>query len=317
MNVGWGGKQRLMHGSKILEKEGFLGKHSSILNVGDVQNFTYIASDVGPFYWSREKCEKKRHPVPTGNKKKHVYNKTELFNKITRISPNMRGSVKHLKAKKMQEIATSLSIPLEIEIDEMTPGWQGQPKGLLQVLWERGFLTLENYKSFSQRGSKDQYGNTDKDTSLVSLLSACKDFVNETSLLQDTLAKRGVHVMRTPKGHSEVAGEGIEYAWGNTKNNYRRLPMKDKSSKEKFMNSVRKVLSRDKLTNRLIRLFARKARAYTCAYYAFDNELLKDSAVMLGISGEDTLPHIEKLQKTFKTHRCALDFDRKFCTSTT
>ena len=67
------------------------------------------------------------------------------------------------------------------------------------------------------------------------------------------------------------------------------------------MNSVRKVLSRDKLTNRLIRLFARKARAYTCAYYAFDNELLKDSAVMLGISGDDTLPHIEKLQKIFKT----------------
>ena len=193
----------------FLEREGFLGKHSSILNVGDVQNFTYIASDVGPFYLSREKCEEKRLSVPTGKKKKHVYNKTELFNEITRISPNMRGSVKHLKAKKMQEIATSLSIPLEIKIDEMTPGWQGQPKGLLQVLWERGFLTLENYKSFSQRGSKDKYGNTNKDTSIVLLLSACKDFINETTLLQDTLAKRGVNVIRTPKAHAELVGEGL------------------------------------------------------------------------------------------------------------
>ena len=66
------------------------------------------------------------------------------------------------------------------------------------------------------------------------------------------------------------------------------------------MNSVRKVLSREKLTKKQIRLFARKARAYTCAYYAFDNELLKDSAVMLGISGDNTLPHIEKLQKHSK-----------------
>ena len=228
----------------------------------------------------------------------------------------MAVSIKHLKAKKMKEIATSLSLPLEIKIDELTPGWKGQLKGLVQVLWERSFLTLENYKSFIQRGSKDKYGNANKDTSLVLLLSACKDFINETTLLQDTLAKRGVNVIRTPKAHAELAGEGIEYTWGNTKNNYRRLPMKDKSSKDKFMNSVRKVLSREKLTNKQIRLFARKARAYTCAYYAFDNELLKDSAVMLGISGEDTLPHIEKLQKTFKTHRCALDFDKKFCIST-
>ena len=37
---------------------------------------------------------------------------------------------------------------------------------------------------------------------------------------------------------------------------------------------------------------------------------------MIGISGSDTLPHIEKLQRTFKTHRCALDFDKKFFIST-
>ena len=114
----------------------------------------------------------------------------------------MRGSAKHLKAQKMQEIATTLSIPLEIKIVEITPRWQGQPKGLLQVLWERVFPTLENYKSFSQRESKDRYGNTNFDKSIVFIMSACKDFVNETTLLQDTLAKRGVNVIRTPKAHA-------------------------------------------------------------------------------------------------------------------
>ena len=37
---------------------------------------------------------------------------------------------------------------------------------------------------------------------------------------------------------------------------------------------------------------------------------------MLGISGDDTLPHIEKLQKNIQTHRYALDFDKKFGIST-
>lgn len=68
---------------------------------------------------------------------------------------------------------------------------------------------MENYKSFGQRGSKDKYKNTNYAIILVSAMSACKNFVNETTLTQEALAKRGVNVIRTPKAHAELAGEGI------------------------------------------------------------------------------------------------------------
>ena len=76
--------------------------------------------------------------------------------------------------------------------------------------------------------------------------------------------------------------------------------MKAKSTKENFLNSVREVLSREKLTKKQIRLFVRKARTYTCAYYAFDNKLLKDSAVMRLVV--TTLYHILRNYKKHSKH---------------
>ena len=146
-------------------------------------------------------------------------------------------------------------------------------------------------------------------------MGCCKDFVNETTLLQETLKELGVLVIRTPKCHSEVVGEGVEYSWGGSKNNYRRLPMKLKTGKDNFIKSVEHVLSRDQLNTKLVRKFARRARAYTCAYYVMDNNMSSDTAAIVGLTGNNTLPDIEKLTKTFKTHRCALDFDNNFCIS--
>ena len=88
-------------------------------------------------------------------------------------------------------------------------------------------------------------------------------------------------------------------------NEYRRLPLRVKKIKENVLNSVKKVLSREKLTTNQVRKVARKARAYTCAYYTVDTRLLSDSQEILGLSGNTTLPDIERLQKTFRTHRAA------------
>ena len=62
------------------------------------------------------------------------------------------------------------------------------------------------------------------------------------------------------------------------------------------------------LTKLVIRRFARRARAYTCAYYslAFGDDTNNNT-------GEKMSPAvIEKMVTAFKTHTCALDFDRKF-----
>ena len=128
------------------------------------------------------------------------------------------------------------------------------------------------------------------------------------------MTKLNIKVIRTPKGHAEVAGEGVEYTWGGSKNTYRLFPRNKKCNKETFMASVREVLSRDHLDVVKIRKYARRARSYILAYYGLDHDLGRDSALCAELEGENTLPKIEKLQRRFRTHRCALDFDYSFVT---
>ena len=97
-------------------------------------------------------------------------------------------------------------------------GCEGKAKGMLQVLWERGFVnTAEGekkaYQNYSIKGYNDQFGNHRPETSLKELMSSCKDFVEEETMLQSIARDLGVCIDRTPKCHCELAGEGIEYAW--------------------------------------------------------------------------------------------------------
>ena len=188
-------------------------------------------------------------------------------------------------------------------------GWEDQPKLLLQVLWERGFIddTQKVQQYYTITGSKYWYGNLIPCTILQTLMEACYDFVNEKILLQEIMLQRGITVHRLPKCHSELAGEGIEYSWGYAKNRYQRLALKLKRKKEFFRESVRNTMSKDVQTKIMVRRFAWQAKAYTCAYYSFehgDNE--KNT-------GEKISPNIiEKMVTEFKTHRFTLDFDGKF-----
>ena len=66
------------------------------------------------------------------------------------------------------------------------------------------------------------------------------------------------------------------------------------------------------------RKFSRRARAYTCAYFAFAMQLKNDRTSYGANGNSDTalttisLVKIEGMVKKFKCHRCALDFDTKF-----
>lgn len=154
-------------------------------------------------------------------------------------------------------------------------GWQGKPKGLLQILWERGWIDANNLGNYTMGGRQNASGVLMKNTSLKLLMANCIDFEEEESLLQHYGRELGVTVDRTPKCHCELAGEGIEYAWGFSKNYYRTLSLSDKKGKQNFLNAVNKCIS---------------------------------------IVDETTTPiQIERIIKLFKTHRCAMDFDSSFC----
>ena len=147
--------------------------------------------------------------------------------------------------------------------------WFQKTKGLRQILLERGMIDLTNLGQYTKNGKKDGEGNLLPGTSLIDMLANCKDVKSEKSILQFIGDMCGVQVIFTPKYHCELAGEGIEYAWGFAKCPYRRIPIKRRRNKEGFLTCVSEVLSRDAISVDRIRRFSRRARRYVCAYFVF------------------------------------------------
>jgi hypothetical protein len=155
------------------------------------------------------------------------------------------------------------------------------------------------------------------------------DFIEEETLLQYHGRQLGVTIDRTPKCHPEMAGEGIEYNWGCAKGYYRRLPITEKRTKNKFRESVKKSISRDIMTIERQRMFSRRARQYMLAYHAIDNtdnnnnnnNNESNQAITAATAGETrtnednktTFALIESIIKTYKhtykTHRSVADSD--------
>jgi hypothetical protein len=140
-----------------------------------------------------------------------------------------------------------------------------------------------------------------------------EDFETQETMLCLKAKEMGVMIDRTPKCHCELAGEGIEYAWGCAKNHYRRQPLKDKKGKEKFRQTVRKCFSRQVITAERVRMFSQRARAYILAYHKIRQEQLTDSESTTNLDSTASPVNVGKLLKRFKTHRCAMDFDSTFC----
>ena len=112
------------------------------------------------------------------------------------------------------------------------------------------------------------------------------------------------HLLFTPKCHHEIAGRGVEYAWGYSKLRFRR-DFNDAIPANLKRNVVQS-LDRGVFTTDRIRKFARKAREYKLTYaliFYMENE---DSN---GTKGKDDIEHITKL---FKAHRSAMDADYGF-----
>ena len=219
--------------------------------------------------------------------------------------------------KKLKEAADKYNVPTtKDEPKILVKGWQGEAKGLLQVLWERGFIdTTKGARYYAKNGTRDEAGIIRPDTNLQELMGNCIDFEEEHTLLQSKVLEMcdrpgQFFLDRSPKCHCELAGDGIEYGWGCGKNYYRGLPLSEKRGKETFKASVAKSISRDILTTERCRKFARRARQYICAYKGMQdgNQARTDLAI-----DPEMLQKVEQMIKLFKVHRCAMDFDGKFC----
>ncbi len=123
--------------------------------------------------------KKKDDKVIEGAKKVKKIMKAELTEKL-----QQRGILTSGTYKKIKEICTRNNIETEEEIQKVVPGWGGKQKGLLQSLWEHGWIDPIRLNDYSIEGKTDAMGVKQVNTSLKHLMSNCRDFIEEESLLQ-------------------------------------------------------------------------------------------------------------------------------------
>jgi hypothetical protein len=320
MSKNFGGAQPKMRDSRITAAQEFLGPYSPCLEVGEVQSMVFKSNDDGP--WYLEKPATRKFDKNNGRTKKER-TKKQLVDALVAKGVSLERGTNHTK-KELQQFAKSNDVALEVESDKVIEGWEGKAKGLLQVLWERGFIDPSKKPSwYTMHGNKDaDTGVVDKSSSLSYLMGCCPDFYKEEKTALEQLAEQlEVAVRLTPKFHAELAGEGVEYSWAYAKSFYRRSPLLSKKGRENFKNLVMKsTCPVEQLTKERICKFAARARAYICTYYCLDRSNTTDEASGGGggnngmVTEKQPLLYkaIERLMKKFKAHRCAMDFDGGF-----
>jgi hypothetical protein len=240
----------------------------------------------------------------------HERNRTELELDLRGLGVSTKGKNK----RELVELCTHHQIAVSKNVEKIKEGWVGKPKGLLQVLWERGLIdTGINVKDYTLTGKKDALGTVDNSTNLRHLMGMCSDFLNEEGMMQHIAKNIGVTVLLTPKCHAELAGEGVEYLWACAKGAYRNMSLQEKKGKDNFKASVRHCLSEQVITKVRIRKFARRARQYLMAYHAIDTHQV-DQQTQIDCTEYGPVA-VMKLIGDFKTHRSAFDFDYKFVMS--
>lgn len=146
------------------------------------------------------------------------------------------------KLEKKHDIVLSIS---NLE-NNVTKGWVNKPKGMLQMLWERGFIDEAQVNSpRSSRYPKDgRKGDVDVDRklseegerySLSALLMKYTDFRTKVTDLEHlgkgiSTIDHSSSILFTPKFHYELAIEGIKYSWGASKRCYRKQSLSKKKS---------------------------------------------------------------------------------------
>eukprot|EP00957_Ditylum_brightwellii_P044730 3391929-Ditylum_brightwellii.AAC.1 len=150
------------------------------------------------------------------------------------------------------------------------------------------------------------------------MISGLMDFVEEKTLLQHMGEAAGrnlgisVTIDRSPKGHPEVAGEGIKYTWVCAKFYMRTVPVGKRKTAVQFWREVRLSLSTTEcaiLNCNKIRKFAARARDYISTYHLLHSASANRSKVTTPLQMTD----IEKMKKLYHFHHGVERCDTKWC----
>jgi len=229
------------------------------------------------------------------NPQKRQETTVDIFHPEEVMDKYKLGKAVTVRRKQLEERCASHDIPLfEMRQKIKTKGWLHQPKGMLQIVWERGFIdpsliTFNLWRKYPEGGKKDNFGQTIEGTPLKDMMASLPDFVHEKKLLQLHAEDRSttdcqIIMIRSPKCHPEIAGEGIEYDWAGAISSYRRSKLSVKKGAANFRNSVRQSLESVKFKQRIS--FSGLAREYMLAY----DVLALWEGLPKEIKGEEPLP---------------------------
>ena len=213
-NMKWGSKGIRMRDTVVSENGAYTATHL----IDQPQSLYFKSTDNGHFYLSEEKKAEQKYDRPTGEQRTRVKTKYELLQHLKR--EGFKDRVLHTM-EQLNTHTNRLHVPLEITEDVIKLGWVGANKGLLQVLWERGFVDEYRWSEYSIEGKKswrDQDGKI-KDQYRPYLLQERMnnfgDFKNEKSAMEvlcDELSSKGdnnVYLLITPSTTPKLQGRGL------------------------------------------------------------------------------------------------------------
>ena len=155
-----------MRPTLIEQMDGFNGpfydaNNQQMVKIGEEQSMVYLATDRGPFDLSDNEKENERYDVtemiPVSKQKATKMRKKELVH-VPIKSDLDKGlglqSQLSMQLCDLQQKAKALLIDVEhVETSKIRKGWEGKGKGLLQVLWERGFIDESKLKQYKKEST--------------------------------------------------------------------------------------------------------------------------------------------------------------------
>jgi len=144
------------------------------------------------------------------------------------------------------------------------------------------------------------------------------EFLAQRSALEELVYSRGHLGIMSVKCHPEMAGNGIEYAWGMAKLQFRRR-FNDLSTKNQAAN-VAKSLSTESVIDKngtlrgaplgitRVRKYARHVRTYRNLYRIY-GRMIRSLAKELKVTG---FAFLEAMVKKISTHRNICELDRTY-----
>jgi hypothetical protein len=161
MNVSHGGSVGMMHDMIIQE----VGLHPRILQVGDKQVMHFVEGADGPFWMMPAQRLETKHNGQLGTAKSRPKTKIKLLKELHQSGYDTTKQ-RYLK-EDLVALCGPRNIAITVEEQKVKEGWLGKPKGMLQILWERGWIDSSKVVTarsmrYSKDGKKEAFGEDGK-----------------------------------------------------------------------------------------------------------------------------------------------------------